>query len=113
MGRTSGFIALCKESESFLDILNDHCIIHQQALCGKILNMKDVMNIAMKIVCSVQARSLQRRLFRAHLDENNAEHTDLLLHTDVRWVSRGKSLARFMALKSRTSFQNMWITIQS
>uniref|UniRef100_A0A8C9Y1N1 Uncharacterized protein n=1 Tax=Sander lucioperca TaxID=283035 RepID=A0A8C9Y1N1_SANLU len=28
MGRTSGFIALCKESESFPDILNYHCIIH-------------------------------------------------------------------------------------
>ena len=42
VGRTSGFIALCKESESFPDILNYHCIIHQQALCGKILNMKEV-----------------------------------------------------------------------
>jgi len=88
MGRTSGYIALCKESESFSDILNDHCIIHQQALCGKILNTKDVMNIAMKIVCSVQARSLQKRLFGAHLEENNAEHTDLLLHTDFRWLRR-------------------------
>lgn len=37
VGRTSGFIALCKESESFPDILNYHCIIHQQVLCGKIL----------------------------------------------------------------------------
>lgn len=85
IGRTSRFIALCKESESFPDILNYHCIIHQQALCGKILNMKEVMDIAMKIVCSVRARSLQRRLFRAHLEEIDAEHTDLLLHTDVRW----------------------------
>nr|XP_055065219.1 general transcription factor II-I repeat domain-containing protein 2A-like [Misgurnus anguillicaudatus] len=98
MGRTSGFIALCKESESFPDILNYHCIIHQQALCGKILNMKEVMDIAMKIVCSVRARSLQRKLFRAHLEDNDAEHTDLLLHTDVRWLSRGKFLARFTEL---------------
>ena len=73
LGRTSGLIVLCKQSESY------HCIIHQQALCGKILNMKDVMDIAMKIVCSVWARSLQRRLFRAHLEENDAKHTDLLL----------------------------------
>ena len=102
MGRTSGFIALCKESESFPDILNYHCIIHQQALCGKILNIKEVMDIAMKIVCSVRARSLQRRLFRAHVEENGAKHTDLLLHTDVRWLSRGTFLARFTEL-SRTS----------
>lgn len=98
VGHTSGFIALCKQSESFLDFLNYHCIIHQQALCGKILNMKEVMDVAMKIVCSVRARSLQRRLFRAHLEETGAEHTDLLLHTDVRWLSRGKFLARFTEL---------------
>lgn len=42
---TSGFIALCKQSESFPDILNYHCNIHQQALCGKILNMKEVMDV--------------------------------------------------------------------
>jgi len=65
MGRTNGFIALSKESESFPNFLNYHCIIHQQALCGKVLNMKEVMDIA---------RSLQRRLFRAHLEENDAEH---------------------------------------
>ncbi|CAL9685305.1 unnamed protein product [Knipowitschia caucasica] len=99
-GRTNGFIALCKDSESFPDILNYHCIIHQQALCGKVLNMKNVMDNAMKIVCSVRARSLQRRLFRAHLEEKDSEHTDLLLHTDVRWLSRGKFLVRFQELLS-------------
>ncbi|XP_049444494.1 general transcription factor II-I repeat domain-containing protein 2-like [Epinephelus fuscoguttatus] len=98
VGHTSGFIALCKKSESFPDILNYLCIIHQQALCEKILNMKEVMDVAMKIVCSVRARSLQRRLFRAHLEDTGAEHTDLLLHTDVRWLSRGKFLARFSEL---------------
>ena len=55
--------------------------------------MKEVMDIAMKIVCSVWARSLQRRLFRA---QNDAEHTDMLLHMDVRWLS--KFLARFTEL---------------
>lgn len=32
------------------------------------------------------------------MEENDAEHTDLLLHTDVRWLSRGTFLARFMEL---------------
>ena len=44
-GRINGFIALCKSNVDFPDFLNYRCIIHQQALCGKILNMKDVMDI--------------------------------------------------------------------
>ena len=98
VGRTAGFIGLCKQCESFPDFLNYHCIIHQQGLCGKIFYMKDVMDVANKITCSVRARSLQRRLFRAQLEETGAEHTDLLLHTDVRWLSRGTFLERFSEL---------------
>lgn len=97
-GRSNGFIAICKQNDSFPDFIDYHCIIHQQALCGKVLNMKEVMDIAMKIVCSIRARSLQRRLFRAHMEEAEAEHTDLLLHTDVRWLSRGRFLERFRDL---------------
>ena len=64
--------------------------------------MKEIMDIAMKIVCSIRARSLQRRLFRAQLEEAEAEaeaeYTDLLLHTDVRWLSRGRFLEKFREL---------------
>ena len=98
VGSSNGFIALCKQNNFFPNFIHYHCIIHQQALCGKILNMKDIMDVAMKIVCSVRARSLQRRLFRTHLEEAEAEHTDLLLHTDVRWLSRGRFLERFREL---------------
>ncbi|KAF7641054.1 hypothetical protein LDENG_00297180, partial [Lucifuga dentata] len=44
------------------------------------------------------ARSLQRRLFRAHLEEADCNYSDLLLHTDVRWLSRGRFLQRFQEL---------------
>ena len=56
------------------------------------------MNIAMKIVCSVRARILQRRLFRAYLEEAKVEHIDLVVHTDVRWLGRGRLLERFRVL---------------
>ena len=56
------------------------------------------MDIAMKIVCSIHASSLQRRLFRNQLEEAMAEHTDLLLRSDERWLSKGKFLERFKEL---------------
>ena len=62
------------------------------------LNMKEIMDVATKIACSIQARSLQRRLFRAHLEKADCNHYELLLHTDVRWLSRGKFLQRFREL---------------
>jgi len=98
VGSSNGFIALCKQNNSFPNFIHYHCIIHQEALCGKVLNMKEIMDIAMKIVCSIRARSLQRRLFRTHLEEAEAEHTHLLLHTDVRWLSRRRFLERFREL---------------
>ena len=60
--------------------------------------MKEVMDIAIKIVYSIRPRSLQRRLFSAHLEEAEAEHIDRLLHTDVRWLSRGRFFERFKGL---------------
>ncbi|XKL67041.1 hypothetical protein PGB90_010461 [Kerria lacca] len=57
------------------------------------------MGIATKIVNSIRARSLQRRLFKLQLeDRESTEHTDLVLYTDVRWLSRGKFLERFHEL---------------
>ena len=62
------------------------------------LNMKEIMDVAMKIACPIRARPLQRQLFRAHLEQADCDHSKLLLHTDVRWLSRGKFLQRFREL---------------
>ena len=98
VGSSNWFIAFRKQNDSYPTFIHYHCFNHQQALCGKVLNKKKMMNISMKIVCSVCARSLQRRLFRAQLEEAEVEHIDLLLHTDVRWLSRGRFLERFREL---------------
>ncbi|KAI9999434.1 hypothetical protein NQD34_018211 [Periophthalmus magnuspinnatus] len=98
VGRSNGFIARCRDDDAFPDFLNYHCIIHQPALCAKMLNMREIMDVTTKIACSIRARSLQRRLFRAHLDKADCNHSELLLHTDVRWLSRGKFLQRFREL---------------
>ena len=98
VGSSNWFIAFRKQNNSYPTFVHYHCFNHQQALCGKVINKKEMMNISTKIVCSVCARSLQRRLFRAHLEEAEVEHIDLLLLTDVRWLSRGRFLERFREL---------------
>ena len=62
------------------------------------MNLNGVIDIAFKIVYLISLRSLQRRLFQIQSEENELEYCDLLLHTDVRWLSRGGLLERFQEL---------------
>ena len=88
IGRINGFITLCKMDGGFPRFLNYHCIIHQQALAGKRLNTKKVLDISFKIPNSIRGKALQRRLFREEFEGE----PELLLHTNVRWLSRSNFL---------------------
>ena len=97
-GRRSGFIAHCKADPDFPTFLNYHCIIHQQAICAKVWGFDHVMAPVVKIINSIRAKAKQHRSFKLFLEECSAEYGDLLLHTEVRWLSRGKILQRFLSL---------------
>lgn len=43
-------------------------------------------------VISIRTAALRHGLFKAHLEEVEAEHKDLVLHTGVRWLSKGEVL---------------------
>ncbi|XP_074503829.1 general transcription factor II-I repeat domain-containing protein 2-like isoform X2 [Sebastes fasciatus] len=66
-----------------------HCIIHQEALCAKTVQLGDVMNTVVKTVNIIRARGLHHREFQAFLSDVDAEYGDLLYHSEVRWLSRG------------------------
>ena len=78
-----------------------HCIIHQEALCGKILDMEVVMKTVIKCVNVVKGgnRALMHRKFLSFLTEMETEYHDIVLFTQVRWLSRGNCLKRFFALR--------------
>ena len=80
-------------------IITHHCIFKRKALCGKVLKFDHVMSVVVSVVNYLRARALKHRTFRAILEEVDAEYKDLVYHTEVRWLSRGRVLQRFVALK--------------
>jgi hypothetical protein len=96
-GKNVGAVTLV-EKYAGKKIIKTHCIIHQQVLCSKVLNFEHVISVVVSTVNFLRSRGLTHRLFRAFLEEFSANYSDLLCHTEVRWLSSGRVLQRFVAL---------------
>ncbi|KAG8222197.1 hypothetical protein J437_LFUL001289, partial [Ladona fulva] len=95
---TNGFVALCKKDECFPNFVSYQCIIHQEALCTKILPFGHVMDVVTSIINFIRAAPLQHQLFKALLEDSEDKTVDLILHAEVRWLSRGEVPSRFLSL---------------
>ena len=96
-GKNNGLVALFKQSVDH-EILNNHCLIHQQQLCAQKLNMKHLMTDIVKVVNFIRSRGLNHREFKAYLDEVGSEYEDVVYFSKVRWLSRATTLKRFQLL---------------
>jgi len=78
-----------------------HCVLHRHALVSKKMTseLKQVLNEAVCIVNYIKSRPLQSRHFKKVCEEIGSQHYSLLLHTEVRWLSRGKVLSRLFELR--------------
>ncbi|XP_072262903.1 general transcription factor II-I repeat domain-containing protein 2A-like [Pyxicephalus adspersus] len=92
------FVALLREHEK-RPILSFHCILHQEALCAQMCGeqLGEVMSLVIQVVNFIVAQALNDRQFKTLLDEVGNNYPGLLLHSNVRWLSRGKVLSRFAA----------------
>lgn len=79
-----------------------HCSIHREALVAKRMpdQFKHVLHEAIKIVNFIKSRALNSRLFSKLCSEMGSDYIQLLLHTEVRWLSKGKMLNRLFELRS-------------
>ena len=64
-----------------------------------IRKLKSVLDMVVKIVNYIKMRPLKRRLFTKLCAGMEAEHSSLIQHTEIRWLSRGKVLSRFYELR--------------
>ena len=62
-------------------------------------DLRSVLDAAIKIVNFIKSRPLQTRLFTTLCDEMGFHHKSLLLHSEVRWLLRGKILTRLYKVR--------------
>lgn len=67
-------------------------------MCGEQLG--EVMSLVIRVVNFIVARALNDSQFKTLLDEGGDYYPGLLLHSNVRWLSRGKVLSLFAACLS-------------
>ena len=101
-GQKSGLVGRVREKmreeNCVVELTVYHCIIHQEALCGKALKMEHVVTTITRVVNFIRAKGLNHRQFKSLLEECGSEHADVPYHTEVRWLSRGKVLNRCFEL---------------
>ena len=105
-GKRSGFITRVQEKNH--KVVGIHCIIHREAIASKSMqgHLNCVFLTDVKIVNFIKARALNSRLFITICEEMGAEHMQLFLHTEVRWLSRGRVFTRLFEL--REDFKFFW-----
>ena len=61
------------------------------------------MNLVVKTVNFVTSHWQNQRPFKSFVVDMDSEYSELLYHTEVRWLIRGKVLKRFFALRNEIS----------
>lgn len=92
-----------------------HCVLHREALAAKKLSVElnTTLHEAVQMINSIKMKPLHARIFSAICVEMNSEHQLLLLHSEIRWLSRGKVLNRVYELKAEmlTHFERYMVPI--
>ena len=86
-----------------------HCILHREALASKKLRanssdkpseLENLMSNVVKIVNTIRPKAKISQLFSKLCDKMSADHKNLLLYSEVRWLSRGKVFQRVFLLRT-------------
>lgn len=98
IGRHKGFLSRLQKRVPGL--FRVHCILHREHLAAKQLSgaLHDALQLVIHAVNAIKANAKMDRLFLQLCVEEDEEFVRLLLHTEIRWLSKGKCLIRFVQL---------------
>lgn len=98
MGKQKGLVARIRSVAP--SAKSTHCSIHREALAARGMpsSMKSVLDEAVKTIHFIKSRPLNSRIFTSLCKEMGSNHEHLLLHCEVRWLSRGRVLTRLFEL---------------
>ncbi len=82
------------------DIFFLHCMIHRYNLISK--NSSDLLykslQTVVKAINIIKTSPLRSRIFKTLCNDNNEEYNNFLMHTEIRWLSRGKCMEKVCQL---------------
>ena len=104
-GKNIGFQSIVKSATNTSDTFT-YCMIHREALVAKKMStdLHEVLSVAIKIIIYIKSNALNSRLFCNLCQDMDSEYQSLLLHTVVRWLSKGRSLHHLVDLKEEVIF---------
>ena len=76
-------------------------MLHRYALASKTLpsELRSVLDDVVHMVNAIKSSALNTKLFSLLCQEFGSDEEVILLHTEVRWLSRGNVVARVESLK--------------
>lgn len=113
-GRKCGLVTTIS-TRANANFSSTHCVLHREALAAKKLSVElnTTLHETVQMINSIKMKPLHARIFSAICVEMNSEHQILLLHSEIRWLSRGKVLNRVYELKAEmiTHFERYLVPI--
>ena len=108
VGSVKGFAFLVETQNS--NVVRTHCFLHREVLFSKITQneLNEVLSQVIEMVNVIKTRPLKSRVFELLYKDMDSPDVRLLLHTEIRWLSKGKVLSCLIELQKEllTFFEN-------
>ena len=99
VGSVKGFASLVEKQNP--NIVRTHCFLHREVLFSKITQkeLNEVLSQVIEMVNFIKTRPMKSRVFELLCKDVDSHYVRLLLHTEIRWLSKGKVLSRVIELQ--------------